>query len=565
MMKMGEIKTQRNTYRKNYFLVFAFIIVLTVSLVVAMNLAITLTRNNVESEFYTRKGEVVEFNLAKFNDFFQNKIPEISFYQGYLDSATASTLADTILRTNPFVQRILFYDLLINNNVATQYGFSANNLVIYPVGIYEFSLREGQDEIQDVKLQFDHQRKRHSNIDLDDFNNMALKFSSFLERVDTSKVVYGDELFRVFYSVTPGKISYMNIPRNDDLKTFKELMDRSKNQPTFYEQDMFTFFIDPTKLHLQNPIPDLYQYVEIVPLVYDNINLSADVLITESPLPGAMGDYKIIFTSSRAFLAKEINGRLYPIMGGILLIYLFLIMFAYLIYRNLFVNQRMFKLQYDFINNLTHEFKTPVSVIKIAGNNISSAKQLSDAERKLYGRILDQESDKLNNLMNTLLSFTQIENKSFKLKKEEVDLNEFCSGIVTATQLKYPDMQLEWKVKYDGTFYTDPVLLGSIFQNLIDNAYKYSKPDRRYLKIHIFEQKNLVVMTFTDKGIGIEKRELEHIFKKFYRVQSQYNQQGSVGLGLAFCRELVNFMGGKIYAESEIEKGTIFTINLPID
>jgi two-component system phosphate regulon sensor histidine kinase PhoR len=564
-MKMGEIKTQRNTYRKNYFLVFAFIIVLTVSLVVAMNLAITLTRNNVESEFYTRKGEVVEFNLAKFNDFFQNKIPEISFYQGYLDSATASTLADTILRTNPFVQRILFYDLLINNNVATQYGFSANNLVIYPVGIYEFSLREGQDEIQDVKLQFDHQRKRHSNIDLDDFNNMALKFSSFLERVDTSKVVYGDELFRVFYSVTPGKISYMNIPRNDDLKTFKELMDRSKNQPTFYEQDMFTFFIDPTKLHLQNPIPDLYQYVEIIPLVYDNINLSADVLITESPLPGAMGDYKIIFTSSRAFLAKEINGRLYPIMGGILLIYLFLIMFAYLIYRNLFVNQRMFKLQYDFINNLTHEFKTPVSVIKIAGNNISSAKQLSDAERKLYGRILDQESDKLNNLMNTLLSFTQIENKSFKLKKEEVDLNEFCSGIVTATQLKYPDMQLEWKVKYDGTFYTDPVLLGSIFQNLIDNAYKYSKPDRRYLKIHIFEQKNLVVMTFTDKGIGIEKRELEHIFKKFYRVQSQYNQQGSVGLGLAFCRELVNFMGGKIYAESEIEKGTIFTINLPID
>src|SRR5690554_2630897 len=149
-MKMGEIKTQRNTYRKNYFLVFAFIIVLTVSLVVAMNLAITLTRNNVESEFYTRKGEVVEFNLAKFDDFFQNKIPEISFYQGYLDSATASTLADTILRTNPFVQRILFYDLLINNNVATQYGFSANNLVIYPVGIYEFSLREGQDEIQDV-------------------------------------------------------------------------------------------------------------------------------------------------------------------------------------------------------------------------------------------------------------------------------------------------------------------------------------------------------------------------------------------------------------------------------
>ncbi len=564
-MNMGAMKSQRNAYRKNYFLVFAFIFVLTVSLVVAMNLAITLTRNNVQGEFSSRKGEVVEYNLLKFNDFFQNKIPEISFYQGYLDSATASTLADTILRNHPFVERILFYDLLINNNVATQYGFSANNLVIYPIGIYEFSLKEGEDEIQDVRLQFDHQRKKHSNIDLDDFNNMALKFSSFLERVDTNRVVYGDELFRVFYSVTPGKISYMNIPRNEDLKTFKELMDRSKVQLTSYDQDLFSFYIDPNKIQLQNPFPEIYQHIEILPLVYDDVNLSSDLMVTESPLPGAMGDHKIILTSSRAFLAKEINGRLYPIMGGILLIYLFLIMFAYLIYRNLFVNQRMFKLQYDFINNLTHEFKTPVSVIKIAGNNISSAKQLSDQERQLYGRILDQESDKLNNLMNTLLSFTQIENKSFKLKKEQVDLHEFCSKIVAATKLKFPDLQFECLVDYKGTLNTDPVLLGSVFQNLIDNAYKYSQPSQRFLKIHIFEQRKFIVMTFEDKGIGIEKKELEHIFKKFYRVQSQYNQQGSVGLGLAFCRELVNFMGGKIFAESEVGKGTTFTINLPID
>ncbi len=557
------MKTQRNAYRKNYLLVFAFAMVLTVSLVVAMILASTLTTNKVESEFSSRKGEVLEYNLLAFNDFFQNKIPEISFYQGYLDSATASTLSDTILRNHPFVERILFYDILINNHVATQYGFAANNLVIYPIGVYEFSLREDNDVIRDVKLHFDHQRRRHTSIDLSDFNNMAFKFSSFLERVDTNRVAYGDEVFRVFYSVTPGKISYMNIPRNDDLKTYKELMDNSNEQQTSYEQDMFTFIINPNNLKLENPVPELYQHVEIVPLVYDNVNLSPDLMVTEAPMPGAMADHKILLSSSRTFLASEINGRLYPIMGGILLIYLFLIMFAYLIYRNLFINQRMYKLQYDFINNLTHEFKTPVSVIKIAGNNISNAKELSEKERLLYGRILDQESDKLNNLMNTLLSFTQIENKSFKLKNEHVDLHEFCAKIEAATNLKYADIQLECKVEVDELFYTDPVLLGSVFQNLIDNAYKYSRPEDRYLKIHIFEQRKSVVMTFTDRGIGIEKKELEHVFKKFYRVQSQYNQQGSVGLGLAFCKELVNFMGGTIMAESEVDKGTVFTIHLP--
>src|SRR5690606_16886248 len=238
---------------------------------------------------------------------------------------------------------------------------------------------------------------------------------------------------------------------------------------------------------------------------------------------------------------------------------------AYLIYRNLYVNRRMFKLQYDFINNLTHEFKTPVSVIKIAGNNIYSAKQLSDNERRHYGKILDEEADKLNNLMNTLLSFTQIENKSIKMKREAVDLHEFCDKLLAATRIKYGDLRIQCKVGMKKTLYVDPVLLGSIFQNLIDNAYKYSKPNNKVLNIHVKHVKKHVFITFSDKGIGIAKKEQDHIFKKFYRVQNQYNQKGSVGLGLAFCKELVNFMGGNIAVESELGKGTTFRIVFPLD
>src|SRR5690606_35086525 len=130
---------------------------------------------------------------------------------------------------------------------------------------------------------------------------------------------------------------------------------------------------------------------------------------------------------------------------------------------------------------------------------------------------------------------------------------------------KYADLVIQCRVEVNRTLYSDPVLLGSIFQNLIDNAYKYSKPDNKVLDITVKQFKKQVNMHFRDQGIGIAKKELPHIFNKFYRVQNQYNQQGSVGLGLAFCKELVNFLGGDITVESEFGKGTTFKVAFPID
>jgi two-component system phosphate regulon sensor histidine kinase PhoR len=112
---------------------------------------------------------------------------------------------------------------------------------------------------------------------------------------------------------------------------------------------------------------------------------------------------------------------------------------------------------------------------------------------------------------------------------------------------------------------TDPVLLASIFQNLIDNAYKYSSLEHKYLYIDIYKRKRNIVFQFIDQGIGIPAKEISNIFRKFYRIQNQYNQHGSVGLGLAFCKELVNFMNGTISVKSKVGSGSEFTIELPID
>jgi two-component system phosphate regulon sensor histidine kinase PhoR len=286
---------------------------------------------------------------------------------------------------------------------------------------------------------------------------------------------------------------------------------------------------------------------------------------TELPLSGAFADYKLLFSASRAHLSTEINRKFLPVAISILLIYGILGIIVYLIYRNLNINSRLFKLQYDFINNLTHEFKTPLSVIKIAGNNLLSSKAISDKERLRYGKILDEEADKLNDLMNKLLSFTQIENRSIQIKSEELNLDLFVGNQVEAHRLKYPDYQITYNIKKVSSFKTDPVFFASIFQNLMENAYKYSLPNIKKLHIDISLDRGKIIIRFIDKGIGIPDDELDHIFEKFYRIQSEYNQQGSVGLGLAFCKELVNFMNGDISVRSKLDIGSEFIITLPYE
>jgi len=209
--------------------------------------------------------------------------------------------------------------------------------------------------------------------------------------------------------------------------------------------------------------------------------------------------------------------------------------------------------------------KTPVSVIKIAGSNLSGDSELTEKQRKRYGTILNEEADKLNELMNKLLSFTQLENKSIDLKKQEIDVDDFVSRYKETFKIKYPDFKITCKVSDVGSFYTDPVLLGSVFQNMVENAYKYSHPNKKELSINVTHEKRNIVFSFIDKGIGIPKDELGNIFKKFYRIENQYNQNGSVGLGLAFCKELVNFMDGEITVNSKVNVGTEFIVTLPYE
>jgi two-component system phosphate regulon sensor histidine kinase PhoR len=546
------MKKQDNTYRKNFSLIIVFLVLISVTFIIALFVSYNLTAKYVENEFASKKIDVLEQTIKPYNDLFQNKIPEITSYQGFLDSASAAKYADAVFRDYPFVKKMVFYDAQIGNQKNST--VLKNNLGITIKAIYQFWQKH--NKVTGLRI--------WNTTDEPDFTQMAVKLSNYIAFSDTTRGSTQDEIFRTFYDVKPDKIIYSNILRREDVKNFRELR-KQVNSPSFYKQNMMSFFLNPYLLKVKNSHRELYQEVTIQPVVYDPLDSQSGNLITEVALPGAFSDFKLYFSSAPNYLTAEINRRFLPILAMVLLIYCFLVLIGWLIYRNLAVNIKLFKLQYDFINNFTHEFKTPVSVIKIAGSNLSGDSELSERQRKQYGRILNEEADKLNELMNKLLSFTQLENKSIHIKREEINVEEFVKRYIETFRIKYPDFKISHKVQEVKSFYTDPVLLGSIFQNLIENAYKYSHPQKKELSIKISQAKKNIVFSFADKGIGIQRDELNNIFKKFYRVENKYNQNGSVGLGLAFCKELANFMDGEIIVNSKVNEGSEFIVTLPYE
>jgi len=546
-------------YRKNFGLLVTFFVLVTILFVVSAFFARTMTVNFVETEFNNKKVEVFDESIKPFNSFFSEKIPEISYFQGYMSSGQASDFSSSVLRSYPFVEEVKFFDVILTNSDSINKGVKFNNLIIYAKDNYHYRLNK------DNKLIVRHESVDEFRNANSEFNTMMLKLVEFVDKANESTRLTDNDIFKVFYALQPGMVSYLNIPRMSDIISYQSIMNDTNLPETSYEQDLFVFDINPTKIVINNKYPNLYQKISIRAVVDQYVTDDNFYLRTELPLPGALSDYKLQFDSSLEFIEKDINKRFFPVMIGVSFLYLFLLLVGYLIYRNALINSKLYQLQYDFINNLTHEFKTPVSVIKIAGNNIKSAEKISDGERQMYGRILDQEADKLNSLMNKLLSFAQIENKSIKFNGEDVDLRIFLHHFFDGIRLKYPDFNITLNIDVKRNLYADPVLLTSVFQNLVDNAYKYSPVDRKDLEVNVQENRKNFIIFFKDSGIGIDKREFNSIFKKFYRVKNQFNQQGSIGLGLAFCKEITEFMGGEIKVDSQLNIGTTFTLIFPIE
>jgi len=243
-----------------------------------------------------------------------------------------------------------------------------------------------------------------------------------------------------------------------------------------------------------------------------------------------------------------------------------LLCFAYTI--NVIIQQKkLSEMKTDFINNMTHEFKTPIATISLAADSITSPIISGNADKVLrFANIIKQENKRMNNQVEKVLQMAVIDREEFQLNRSEVNLHD-----VIAHALENISLQVE---KKEGTVSaelksTAPVIEGdathisNIINNLLDNANKYS-PEKPEISIHTRDTANGIEVTVQDKGIGMSKEARKHIFDKFYRVHTgNVHDVKGFGLGLSYVKAMMMAHKGNIDVRSELGKGSSFILLFP--
>ncbi len=248
------------------------------------------------------------------------------------------------------------------------------------------------------------------------------------------------------------------------------------------------------------------------------------------------------------------------------LLFLAIIFFVYSI-SVILRQKRLSEMQKDFINNMTHEFKTPISTINISSDVLLRTPAIQQDKRlQQYAAIIKEQNNRLNKQVEKVLQFARIEKRDFKLKLEPIHLKDLLQNIAYSVQLRVDESKGVFNLDLcegDVIVEADRLHLTNILHNLLDNAIKYSE-EVVEIGLSCVKVNNFVKITISDQGIGIPKEYQKKIFRKFFRIPTGnvHNVKG-FGLGLFYVRNICRKHGWKLNLQSE-GNGTIFTILIPI-
>ncbi len=273
----------------------------------------------------------------------------------------------------------------------------------------------------------------------------------------------------------------------------------------------------------------------------------------------------VYFPGERQLLRKSMG-----IMGGSsLMITLFIIIMFSLTLYIMFKQKRLSEMKNDFVNNMTHELKTPISTISLASQMLSD-RSIPDEQKNLghITRIIQTESRQLGYQVERVLQMAIFDHGELKLKREPVDLHDIIETVAQnfLLQMDKRGGKLEFHPEADQSVVTGDLMhLTNVVSNLMENALKYTnrKPE---ITISSLNENNSVVISVADNGIGISKEDQKRIFDKFFRVPTGnvHNVKG-FGLGLSYVKLIVEEHGGTIKIKSESNKGSRFDIHLPLE
>ncbi|HEX2846243.1 MAG TPA: HAMP domain-containing sensor histidine kinase [Chitinophagaceae bacterium] len=322
-----------------------------------------------------------------------------------------------------------------------------------------------------------------------------------------------------------------------------------------YELDDFGVF---TECHvgIYNRDSAKYVYTGILAPTPNSVALKVP------PTPRSHDHITLFFPKRQQYILTRMN---FWIISSVVL-FLVLILFGgslYYFYKQKFLNET----QKDFIHNFTHEFKTPVAVISLAADVLKNPAIVEKPDKLVtYAGIVENQSTYLQNQIERLLKFAYTDSNQLHLTPEKVNIHDLIQEALRNLSPLIAEKKAHFNLSLDAA---DPSLLADkeylviVITNLIDNAIKYS----RNPQVHISTGNTAGFTYFTvqDNGIGIERKQLNKIFKRFFRVRhgETYNAKG-FGLGLSFVKKIVDAHRGKIKVESVPGKGSSFTVSLPV-
>lgn len=274
-------------------------------------------------------------------------------------------------------------------------------------------------------------------------------------------------------------------------------------------------------------------------------------------------ELKLIFPDKEEYIIEEMG---VPFITSVILIVVVLVMFWQTIL-SLLKEKKISEHTTEFLNNMTHEFKTPLTNIALAGKMMVKEANINQQEKvKHYSGIILEENEKLRFQVDQVLSMTALERGEIPLRKAELDFRQLIHEALKCISVQIESRQGSIKFKLNAEHFIvlgDKTHLANVICNLVDNAIKYSR-EKPELVIETFNREEQLIIQVCDNGIGIEKEYHKEIFNKFFRIPTgDVHDVKGFGLGLAYSKAIIELHEGSIDLQSEKEKGTTFIITLP--
>jgi two-component system, OmpR family, phosphate regulon sensor histidine kinase PhoR len=306
---------------------------------------------------------------------------------------------------------------------------------------------------------------------------------------------------------------------------------------------------------------------KLIPIsaIQDSITLNQGLQsrLFPSDLLGKENYLVINFPYKRLYILQQIW---LPVLSSMLFIAIVIFCFIYAI-KVIIQQKNLSEIKNDFINNMTHEFKTPIATVSLAVEALQDPDLMNqDSFRNRYIGIIKDENKRLGSQVEKVLQAATLDKKDFKLKIETVNLVDLLENakqhIALQVENKGGAITLETNLK-EPYIEADPFHLSHIINNLLDNAVKYSN-EHPEIRLKAWSQNGSVLITVMDNGIGMSKDAVKKIFDKFYRVPTgNVHDVKGFGLGLAYVKTMLEAHNGEISVNSELGKGSTFTLKLP--